>query len=158
MTPHWIVPLLAALAFVLSGHARLHAQTFPNKPVHLVVAFPPGGGADVVARAVAAKMGDTLGQPVVVDNRAGASGNIGTDAIARSPADGYSLLLGTAANVINTASGAKLNHDFLRDFAPVTLLVKNQNVLVAHPSVAARNTQELVALARAKPEIGRAHV
>jgi tripartite-type tricarboxylate transporter receptor subunit TctC len=140
------------LALLLSALPLLAAaQPYPAKPLRLVVAFPPGGGADVVARAVATKMSEPLGQPVVVENRGGASGNIGTDAVAKSAPDGYTLLLGTAANVINTAGGLKLNHDFLRDFAPVVLFVKNQNVLVAHPSVPAANAKELIALARAKP-------
>jgi len=141
--------------FAFAACSIVQAQTFPTRPVRLVVAFPPGGGADVVARTVGAKMIDVLGQNVIVDNRAGASGNIGTDAVAKSTADGYTLLLGTAANVINSAAaslgGAKLNHDFLKDFAPVILLVKNQNVLVAHPSVPAKTVPELIVLARSKP-------
>jgi tripartite-type tricarboxylate transporter receptor subunit TctC len=145
----------ALLIATLPALALAQAPAYPNRPVHLVVGFPAGGGADVVARAVAAKMNDALGQPVVIENRAGASGSIGAEAVARSPADGYMVYLATASNGINSAAAAngtmKLNYDFQKDFAPVVLLVRNQNVLVANPAVPASNLRELIALAKAKP-------
>ncbi|HET7671028.1 MAG TPA: tripartite tricarboxylate transporter substrate binding protein [Burkholderiales bacterium] len=139
--------LLAAL--IVSSSAL--AQTFPAKPVRVVVPFPPGGGTDIVARTVTPKMAEILGQPFIVENRAGAGGNIGTDAVAKSPADGYTLLMASASTAINTTLVPNLSWDFSRDFAPVVLLVVNNHLLAAHPSVPANNVQELLALAKAKP-------
>ena len=135
--------------FVVFSNA--YAQGFPNKPVHVVVPFPPGGGTDVVARTVAPKMQELLGQPVVVENRAGAGGNIGTDSVAKSPADGYTLLVASAATAINNTLAKNISWDLTRDFAPVVLLVLNQSLLAVHPSVPATNVRELIALAKAKP-------
>jgi len=140
--------ILVALLFV--AHAAL-AQTFPSKPVRVVVPFPPGGGTDIVARTVTPKMAEILGQPFVVDNRAGAGGNIGTDQVAKSPADGYTLLVASASTAINTTLTPKQSPDLLRDFAPIVLLVVNNHLLAAHPSVPANNVRELLALAKAKP-------
>ncbi|MGI8895471.1 MAG: tripartite tricarboxylate transporter substrate binding protein [Casimicrobiaceae bacterium] len=141
----------------MSWSAFAQNPGYPNKPVHLVVGFPPGGGADVVARAVAAKMSEQLGQPIVVENRAGASGNIGADAVVKSPADGYMVYLATASNAISAGAAAngslKLNYELLKDFMPVLLLVRNQNVLVANPSVSVSNARDLIALARSKPGV-----
>jgi len=140
--------ILVAVLFV--AHAAL-AQTFPSKPVRVVVPFPPGGGTDIVARTVTPKMAEILGQPFVVDNRAGAGGNIGTDQVAKSPADGYTLLVASASTAINTTLTPKQSPDLLRDFAPIVLLVVNNHLLAAHPSVPANNVRELLALAKAKP-------
>ena len=138
------------LAVLFVAHAAL-AQTFPSKPVRVVVPFPPGGGTDIVARTVTPKMAEILGQPFVVDNRAGAGGNIGTDQVAKSPADGYTLLVASASTAINTTLTPKQSPDLLRDFAPIVLLVVNNHLLAAHPSVPANNVRELLALAKAKP-------
>jgi len=140
------------LAVILACIALpLHAQGFPTKAIHIVVPFPPGGGTDVVARAVAPRMQELLGQPIIVENRAGAGGNIGTEFVAKSPADGYTLLVASAATAINTTLTKNLSWDLSRDFSPVVLLVLNQSLLVAHPSVPVSNVRELVALAKAKP-------
>jgi tripartite-type tricarboxylate transporter receptor subunit TctC len=139
------------LVLVLLLAQQAFAQTFPAKPVRIVVPFPPGGGTDVVARTVAPKMQELLGQPVLIENRAGAGGNIGTEYVAKSPADGYTLLVASAATAINHTLAKNPGWDLTKDFAPVVLLVLNQSLLVAHPSVPASNVRELIALAKAKP-------
>ena len=131
------------------------AASFPTKPIHIVVGFPAGGGSDVVARQVAAGMSQELGQPVIVENRAGAGGNIAALAVAKSAPDGYTIYLSTASNGINAAaasiSNLKLDYDFLKDLQPIVLLVRNQNILVANPALPVTSLQELIVLARAKP-------
>ena len=144
------MPKHLLLAALLAAHAAL-AQNFPSKPIRVVVPFPPGGGTDIVARTVTPKMAEILGQPFVVDNRAGAGGNIGTEAVAKSPADGYTLLVASASTAINTTLTPKQSPDLLHAFAPIVLMVVNNHLLAAHPSVAANNVPELLALARAKP-------
>jgi tripartite-type tricarboxylate transporter receptor subunit TctC len=140
---------LFAVALVFCSAAA--AQNFPTKPIRVVVPFPPGGGTDIVARTVTPKMAEILGQPFIVENRAGAGGNIGTDAVAKSPADGYTLLVASASSAINTTLVPNLSWDLARDFAPVVLMVVNSHLLAAHPSVPANNVKELIDLARAKP-------
>jgi len=140
----------ALCAILFSGGAAL-AQSFPTKPVHVIVPFPPGGGTDVVARTVTPKMAELLGQTFVVENRAGAGGNIGTEFVAKAAPDGYTLLVASASTAINTTLVKDLSWDFARDFAPVVLMVVNQHLLAAHPSVPASSVKELVALAKAKP-------
>lgn len=139
---------LVFLVAVLLGSANVFGQTFPGKPVHVVVPFAPGGGADVVTRVLSPKMSQFLGQPVVVENRAGAGGNIGADAVARAPADGYTILVATAAQAINHTLTKNLSWDLLKDFTPVAGLVQNQTLLAVHPSVQASNVKELIALAK----------
>ena len=139
------------IIFALAVPAAALAQTYPAKPVRVVVPFPPGGGTDIVARTVTPKMAEILGQPFVIENRAGAGGNIGTEAVAKSPADGYTLLVASASTAINTTLVPNLSWDFSRDFAPVVLMVVNNHLLAAHPSVPANNVRELLALAKAKP-------
>jgi len=141
---------LFILLALIASHAAL-AQTWPAKPVRVVVPFPPGGGTDIVARTVTPKMAEILGQPFVIENRAGAGGNIGTELVAKSPADGYTLLVASASTAINTTLVPNLSWSFPRDFAPVVLMVVNNHLLAAHPSVPASNVRELLALARAKP-------
>ena len=141
---------LACIAVFLPITAS--AQAYPNKPVRLVVPFPAGGTTDILARAMAQKLSDALGQQFVVDNRPGAGGNIGADLVAKSPPDGYTLLMGTVGTqAINTSLYAKMPYDAAKDFAPVVLVAGVPNVLVAHPSVTAKTVPELVALAKAKP-------
>lgn len=142
--------ILAALAAAASQGA--FAQAFPAKPVRIVVAFPAGGGTDIVARIIAPKLADLWGQQVIVDNRAGASGVIGTEFAARSVPDGHTLFLGTMGNLtVNQHLMPNMPVDPVRDFAPVTQVVAVPFVLVANPSLPARDVRELIALARARP-------
>ena len=142
--------LAAALAALLAQAAA--AQSFPSKPVRIVVAFPAGGGTDIVARLLAPRLTDAWGQQVIVDNRAGASGVIGTEFAARSVADGTTLFLGTLGNLaVNQHLYPKMTVDPLRDFAPVTQVVAVHFAMVANPSVPARNVSELIALAKSRP-------
>jgi len=137
------------LVSLLSVGAR--AQPFPDHPVKIVVPFPAGGGADVVLRVLQPKLSEYLGQPVIVENRAGAGGNIGTEAVARSPADGYTLLVATASQAINTTLSKNLTWNLTKDFVPVAFMVLNQTLLASNSSVPATNVKELIALAKSKP-------
>jgi len=140
--------MLAALAF----SAAAYGQSYPAKPIRMIVAYPPGGGTDIVGRMVAQKLGETLGQSVVVENRGGASGNIGTELAARAAPDGYTVLMGNVApNAINASLFKNLPFDPVADFAPVSLVASTPNILVVHPSTPARTVKEVVALAKAKP-------
>ncbi|HWI12729.1 MAG TPA: tripartite tricarboxylate transporter substrate binding protein, partial [Burkholderiales bacterium] len=130
----------------------VYAQPYPAKPVRMVVPFAPGGGTDVIARHLAADMSDSMKRQVVVDNRGGANGIIGTEIVARAPADGYTLLFVSSPHSVNPSLYAKLPYDTLRDFAPVSLAATSPYVLVVHPALAARNVKELIALARATPD------
>jgi tripartite-type tricarboxylate transporter receptor subunit TctC len=142
----------AGLAAVLLGLGTACAQSFPTKPIRWVVPFAPGGSTDTLARTLAVKLSDSLGQQVVVDNRPGANGNIGMEIVARAPADGHTILLGYIANVaIAPSLYQKLPFDPVKDYEPITLLATSPNVLVAHPSVAAKNLKELIALAKTEP-------
>jgi tripartite-type tricarboxylate transporter receptor subunit TctC len=123
------------------------AQPYPNKAIRFVVPFPPGGGTDIVARTVTTKLSETLGVPVVVDNRGGAGGTIGTELVARAAPDGYTLVLVSGSHVINPSIYQKLPYDF----SPITLLVSAPGVLVVNPLVPAKNVQELIQLAKSKP-------
>ena len=142
-----------ALAVVLaSACAVANAQAWPSKTVRIVVPFSPGGIADNSARTIADKLGAKLGQPVVVENRPGAAGNIGAELVAKSLPDGYTLLLGYDGTiVVNPHIYAKTGFDVLRDFAPITKLGDAGVIVVAHPSVPAKDLRELIALAKAKP-------
>ena len=138
---------LAALALAFDAPA----QSYPSRPVRFVVPFPPGGGNDIVGRIVALRLAESLGQPVVVDNRGGAGGTLGTDIVAKSPPDGHTLLINNISLAVNATLFAKLPYDTLRDLAPVTLVGRQPNLLVVHPSVAAQSVRELLALAKASP-------
>src|SRR4051794_28451250 len=126
-------------------------QPYPVKPVRMIAASSPGSAVDIVARIVAQKLGEQLGQQVVVDNRAGAGGNLGAELAAKAPPDGYTLFMGTPAHAINTGLYRKLNYDLIRDFAPVTQVTSGQYVVIVHPSLPVKSIKELIALARAKP-------
>ena len=140
--------ILAALAVAC---APAWAQTYPAKPVRLVLPYPPGGGSDTIARPLAQRLTESLGQQVVVDNRGGGSGTIGMEHAAKAPADGHTMLINNISLAINVSLRPKLPYDTLRDLAPVTLLGRQPNVLVVHPSLPARSIRELLDLARAKP-------
>lgn len=127
------------------------AAQYPAKPVRLVVPFPPGGGSDTLARIVGPKLAEVLKQQVVIDNRPGAGANIGAEVAAKSPPDGYTLLMGNVAHAINVSLYSKLGYDFLKDFAPVTLLASTPNIVVVHPSVPAKTVRDLIALAKSRP-------
>ena len=143
--------LVAALA-TLSIAPAAFAQPYPSKPIRMIVGFPPGGGTDVVARVIGQKLFEWYGQTVVVENRAGATGTIGADVLAKSPPDGYSLMMGHAnSHAIAPNLMAKLPYDPIKDFAPVSYVGYVPNVLSLHPSVPAKNMQELVALLKANP-------
>jgi tripartite-type tricarboxylate transporter receptor subunit TctC len=142
-----------ALATVLFCSAAFAlAQAFPGKPIHLIVPFPPGGGNDTVARAIAQQIGPDLGQPVVIDNRPGAGGSVGAELAARAPADGYTLFLaGVGSHAVNPNFHRKLPYDPVKDFAPVSLIASAPSVLVVNPAVPARTIAEFTAYARANP-------
>ena len=146
---------IAAIVFVCpavaQGPSTGSGQAYPSRPVRVVVPFAPGGPNDIIVRLVAQKLGESLGQPFLVENRAGAGGNIGTDYVAKSAPDGYTLLsVGPGSLIINPLMG-KVAYDTQRDFAPVTLMAKAPNALVVHPSLPVSSVKELIALARARP-------
>jgi tripartite-type tricarboxylate transporter receptor subunit TctC len=141
---------LAALAFTPAA-AQQSGAPYPTRPVRLVVPFPAGGFSDVVVRVMTPRLSERLGQPAVVDNRPGASGNIGADIVAKAPPDGYVLLVNSGNFATNAALSTKLPFDSIRDFAPVTLLAETPLVIVVHPSLPVKSVKELVALARTRP-------
>jgi len=146
--------LPAALLLICTVSPSLaHAQNYPNKTIRMIVPFPAGGATDIVARLVAQKLGDAMGQQVIVDNRGGAAGTIGSDLAAKSPPDGYTILIGTSStHAIAQSLYAKLPYDSVRDFAPVIGIATATIVLSMHPSVPAKTVKELIALAKSKPD------
>jgi tripartite-type tricarboxylate transporter receptor subunit TctC len=144
----------AATLFVVAAFGPATAQPYPNKPIKLIVGFAPGGGTDIIARAMAPRLSELLGQSVVVENRAGASGTIAAENVAKSPADGYTLLMGHAiSNVIAPNVLPKVGFDPANDFTPVTYIGFVPNVLAVHPSNNVSNVEQLIALAKSKPGI-----
>jgi len=152
---HNLIRMTAASCFLASGALPgpgvAYAQSYPNKPIHIFVPFAAGGAVDALARIVSPKLGDSLGQPIVVENRPGAGGNLAADLVAKSAPDGYTLLLTTNGHAISPALYRKLPFDAVKDFAPVTQLLATTLILVANPKFPAANTRELIALAKAKP-------
>jgi tripartite-type tricarboxylate transporter receptor subunit TctC len=136
---------------VLMPLPALAADGFPDRPLRMIVPFPPGGSVDVVARIAGQKMTEIAGQSIVVDNRGGASGNIGSELAARAPADGYTIMMTTIPLVVNPSLFSKVPYDVVRDFAPISLIAAAPFVLAVHPSLPAKSVKELVALARARP-------
>ncbi len=144
---------LTAISLAMaSTFCAAQAPAYPDKPIRMLVGFAPGGGTDTTARAISAKLGELMGQQVIIDNRAGAAGNIATEMVAKAVPDGYTLLLGTiAALAINPSLyRTKLPFDSVRDFAPIIQAVDSTNILSLHPSVPATNVKELIALAKTK--------
>ncbi len=136
---------------VLAAASAAWAQTYPNRPVRVVVPYPPGGGTDVVARTIAQKMTEAMGQPLVVDNRGGANGILGTDLVAKAKPDGYTVLVTIASHAINPTLYSKLPYDTATDLLPVSLLAEYPFVLTVHPTVPAKTAREFIAFARARP-------
>ena len=144
--------VVAAAALSLAGAVgAAEPVAYPTKPIRFVVTFAAGGGTDIFARAIAQKFNETWGQPVVVDNRAGGNGNIGTDMVAKAPPDGYTILLTTNATIVINPHLSKLPYDPVRDFAPVSQVAALPFVLLVHPSLPVKSVAELIALAKAKP-------
>jgi tripartite-type tricarboxylate transporter receptor subunit TctC len=143
--------LLGAAALAIAWNGAASAQSYPAKPIRFIVPFSPGGGADATARLFAPAFGERLGQQVIVDNRGGAGGTIGAALGARTPPDGYTLVLGSTNIAAAPALMGKLPFDPVKDFTAVSLLVKTPSVLAVHPSVPAKSVKELIALARSKP-------
>ncbi|MES2562481.1 MAG: tripartite tricarboxylate transporter substrate binding protein [Pseudomonadota bacterium] len=139
------------LALCLLASAASDAATYPNKPVRLIVAFPPGGNVDLVARLIAQKLGETYGRVFVIDNRGGAGGVVGEEVAARSAADGYTLLMVSLAHVVNPAMNRKLGYDPMKDLMPVSLVVSVPNALIVHKSLPVQSVPELISLARSRP-------
>jgi tripartite-type tricarboxylate transporter receptor subunit TctC len=140
---------IATLLFC-SGIAA--AADYPAKPIRLVVPFPAGGPVDITARTLSPRLGEVLGQRVLIDNRGGAGGVLGSDIVAKSPADGHTLLLCTTGNAINVSLVPNLPYDIRKDFAPVSMVAIITSILVVHPSLPAKSVKELIALAKAKPD------
>ena len=147
LTTHRIYAALLALAA-----ATALAQTYPNRAIRIVVPYPPGGGADITARPIAQMLSERWGQPVVIENRGGASGMVGADIVAKAPPDGYTIMVSASAEVaLNVALFPKMPYDPVRDFAPITLATVTPLALVVHPSVPVKSVKEYTAFAEAKP-------
>jgi tripartite-type tricarboxylate transporter receptor subunit TctC len=149
-----ITSLVLAIASLMASPlvgAQSAAQSFPNKPIRFVVPFPPGGGNDILARALAPKMSEILGQQVVIDNRAGAGGNIGADYVAKSPPDGYTIVIASNQVTMNPWIYSKLPFDIAKDFSPIAQIASVPMLLAINPEVPAKNLKEFIALAKAKP-------
>lgn len=146
---HWA--LLGSVVLPLAFNAT-QAQTYPSKAVRIIAPFPPASVADILARPIAQKMNEAWGQPVIVDNRTGAAGSVGSDVVAKAPPDGYTLLLGTVGtNAINAALYSKMPYNVRTDFAPITLVANAYLLLVMHPSVPVRTVKDVIALAKSRP-------
>ena len=140
------------LVIAIAPVASVLAQSlYPSKTVRMIIPFPPGGGTDTLGRIMALKLGEVLGQQVVVDNRPGGGTNIGAEIAAKAPPDGYTVLMGNVSHAINVTLYSKLSYDLVKDFAPVSLLASTPNILVVHPSVPAKTVKELIAVAKARP-------
>ncbi|NUA32086.1 tripartite tricarboxylate transporter substrate binding protein [Cupriavidus basilensis] len=150
--PPCLLRAMVVLAALPLAAVQAHAE-YPDKPIRLVVPYTPGGVTDLLARAVAKALSERVQQSVIVDNRAGAGGNIGAEVVAKSPADGYTLLMGSAATqAINASLYKRLPYDHIKDFAPITLVAEMPNILVVNPLIPARNVSELIAYGKANPD------
>src|SRR5262245_13343773 len=142
---------MAAMIVALLSPSGAQAQAYPSKAVRVIVVFPPGGSNDVVARIVFQKMGDQLGQQFVIDNRGGAAGTIGSELVAKSPPDGYTLMVQSATHIANAHLYRSLPYDTLGDFVGITTLARQVGMLVVHPSLPVKSTKEFIALAKTRP-------
>src|SRR6185312_14808386 len=149
MTRRTVLAGLATLP-ALSGQSLAQAS-YPDRLVRVVVGFPAGGVGDIIARLIGQRLSERLGQPFIVENRPGASGNIGTEAVVRAPADGYTLFLVNTANAVNTSLYDNLSFNFLHDMAPVASVARAPNVMVVNPAFPAHNVSEFIAYAKANP-------
>src|SRR5215467_3102380 len=147
-----IMRIAAVAGLAALGLAAQAADDYPARPVRIVVGFGPGATIDVTARVLTPKLGQAFNQQFVVENKTGAGSNLAADFVAHAPKDGYTLLVGTIANTINAAMGQKLNFDFEKDFAPIALVATVPNILVVHPSIGVKSVDDLIKLARAKPD------
>ena len=143
--------LVLIVAITACASAQAQAPAYPTKPIRFIVGFTPGGATDLVARTISQKLGEALGQPVVVDNRPGAASNIAAELVATSPKDGHTLFLGTVSTSINPTLYKKLAYDPVRDFAPITQVTSTPFIVAVHPSLPVRNVKDLIALAKASP-------
>ena len=145
--------LLLCFSFAALGLAvsTVHSQSYPSKPIRLVVPYPPGGGTDIIARIVGQKLNENLGQQIIIDNRGGAGGTIGTDIVAKAARDGYTILMAPTSHAINPSIYSKLPYDTDKEFAPITLAASATIVLAVHPSIPVKSVKELIALAKSKP-------
>ena len=156
MTPglwHWAQRWLAIAMVLMTSlwTPPVVAQTYPSKPIRMIVPYAPGGGGDILARLIGAKLNEAWGQPVIIDNRAGGGTIIGTELVAKAPRDGYTILLSTNTHAINVSLHSSLPYDPVRDFAPVSLLATSPNILLTNPAVPARTLGEFIALAKSRP-------
>jgi tripartite-type tricarboxylate transporter receptor subunit TctC len=144
--------LLAALLAFLTWMPEIQAQVYPSKPIRIICSFPVGGIADIYGRIIAAKLQESWGQPIIVDNRAGAGGVIAAEAGAKAAPDGYTLVIGSiGTHAVNPTLFSKLPYDPVKDFAPISLMLEAEGLLVVHPSVEAQNVQELIVLLKSRP-------
>ncbi len=148
----FVIALLAAFPAGALAQVTAPVDNFPSRPVRFIVPFAPGGAVDILTRTVSQKLGEVWGQQVLIDNRPGAGGNIGAEAAARAPADGYTILLGDAAHANAVSLYPKLSYDFVKDFEPVTLAAITPLVIVTHPSLPVKTTQDLIQLVRTSKE------
>lgn len=149
MKRNWSL-LVSLLLCTVVSNVFAQAQ-YPAKPIRFILPFPPGGGTDTLGRMIAQKLGETLGQQVVSDNRPGGGANLGAEIAAKSPPDGYTIFMGNVAHTINVSLYPKLNYDLVKDFAPVSILASTPNILVVHPSLPVKSVKELIALTKSRP-------
>ena len=147
---HRILVVFCAAACALFS-AGSEAQAWPSKPIRMIIPYPPGGATDILGRLISQKLAPMLGQPILVENKAGASGNLAFDFVAKSAPDGYTLLTGTANMTIAPAFSSKLPYNVLTDYAPISQIVSSQNFLVIRPTLPANDVRELIAYAKANP-------
>ena len=150
-TPMYAILAIGGSLLTTALVPQAQAQAFPARPMRMILPFPPGGPTDMLGRSVAARLSEQVGQPVTVDNRPGAGGNLGLEVASKAPADGYTMVLSSPLISISPSLYSKLNYDPMKDLAPISLLAVIQNILIVHPSVPAKNLGDLVKIARANP-------